>query len=78
MPEPLPPQPVSVFEIGVRFNHHPPSEDQQNRMATLRSAYKELALLLVDLTPPSREQSLALTALEQVGLYANAAIARRE
>jgi hypothetical protein len=34
--------------------------------------------MILDLTPESREQSLAITHLEQATMWANAAIARRE
>ncbi len=39
---------------------------------------KEFALFIVENTPSSREQSLALTALEESVFWTNAAIARNE
>ena len=36
------------------------------------------ATMIVELTPPSREQSLALTKLSEASMHANAAIARDE
>jgi hypothetical protein len=44
----------------------------------LRDATKNLAHLIINLTPSSREQSLALTHLEEAVMFANAAIARNE
>lgn len=44
----------------------------------LRDAGHELAKLINDKTPASREQSLALTHLEDAVMWANAAIARNE
>ncbi len=60
------------------FTYHAPKDDQVERYGQLRDKAKELALLIVELTPSSREQSLALTYLEQASMMANAAIARNE
>lgn len=60
------------------FTYHPPILDQPSRYVQLRDAAKELALLIVTQTPPSREQSLAITHLEQSIFFSNAAIARHE
>ena len=64
-------------EIETRFTYHAPFADQPRLYETLRSAGKQLAYLILDSTPESREQSLAITALEQAIMWANAAIARR-
>lgn len=69
---------VDRDEIANRFTYHAPKEDQPARYEALRAKAKELALLMVDLTPASREQSLALTALEVSVMHANSAIARHE
>lgn len=60
------------------FVFHPVKGDQGERYQQIRDGCKHLAWLIVETTPPSREQSLALTALEQVSFNANAAIARYE
>ena len=60
------------------FIYHPPKGDQQERYVKLRENAKFLAHLIVESTPASREQSLALTYLENAVFYANAAIARNE
>jgi hypothetical protein len=60
------------------FTYHAPKPGQQERYQALREKAKELALLIVELTPASREQSLALTQLEYASMMANAAIARNE
>jgi len=67
-----------LLELEVRFTYHPPREDQVPRYNRLRSIALAFARDLVELTPESREQSLALTHLDQVVMFANAAIARRE
>jgi hypothetical protein len=60
------------------FTYHKPFGDQQERYVTIRDTAKTLAVTIVTLTPPSREQSVALTLLDQVVMEANAAIARNE
>lgn len=65
-------------QIERNFTFHPPKGDQQKRYETLRKFAKALAASIVEYTPVSREQSLALTNLEQAVMWANAAIARNE
>lgn len=60
------------------FTYHSPKNDQPFKYEILRNEAKALAFNIVSLTPPSREQSLALTKLEEAIFYANAAIARNE
>lgn len=60
------------------FIYHSPKEDQTQRYVQIRDAAKNLAYLIVGSTPPSREQSVALTQLEDAVMWANAAIARNE
>lgn len=60
------------------FTYHPPKAGQPERFQTIREMAKEFALHLAESTPASREQSLALTALEEAVFWANAAIARNE
>jgi hypothetical protein len=64
--------------IANDFTHHPPKGDQVERYAMIRAGAKTLAGDILLLTPASREQSLALTNLEQAVMWANAAIARNE
>lgn len=65
-------------QIEKTFTYHAPKDDQPERYVTLRDAAKNLAYLIVKNTPSSREQSLAITHLEESIFYANAAIARNE
>lgn len=60
------------------FTYHPPKDGQQERYQGVRDVAKVLAYTIVQNTPSSREQSLALTNLEQAVFWANAAIARSE
>lgn len=65
-------------EIERRFTYHPPKGDQPTRYDEIRRQARDLAHNLASLTPESREQSLAITALEECVMWANAAVARRE
>lgn len=60
------------------FSYHAPKDDQQERYVTIRDGAKSLAYIICSCTPLSREQSVALTLLDQVVMEANAAIARNE
>ena len=74
----LPPEPFPNPELEKRFTYHAPKGDQPMRYERLRATAKHLAYRIADDTPASREQSLALTHLEEVVFWANAAIARNE
>lgn len=65
-------------DLDRRFTYHPPKGDQQARYVSLRNKARELAEMIMALTPASREQSLALTHLEESNFWANAGIARNE
>lgn len=65
-------------DLRNRFTHHPPQPGQITRYVDIRDHAHELALRIVEETPKSREQALALTNLEQAVFWANAAIARNE
>lgn len=65
-------------QLDKIFTYHAPKDDQPERYVAMRDQAKELAYNIVKNTPPSREQSLAITHLEEAIFYANAAIARNE
>ena len=65
-------------ELTNRFTYHKPGGNQGVRYESIRALAKGLADHIVANTPESREQSLAITELEQAVFWANAAIARRE
>jgi hypothetical protein len=69
---------VSNEEIENRFSYHSPKGDQPQRYENIRAHAKALAEVIVNFTPESREQALALTHLDSVVMFANASIARRE
>lgn len=65
-------------DIENRFSFHAPKNDQTERYAKITEAFKEFALLIADLTPESREQSIALTKLWEARMAANGSIAVNE
>lgn len=66
------------YDIENIFKYHAPKPGQQEKYEGLRAAAKSLAADIMLKTPPSREQSLALTKLEEAIFWANASIARNE
>lgn len=65
-------------DIEKRFTYHAPKPGQPERYLVLREAGKQLALLITEACPQGREQSLAITKVEEAIFWANAAIARGE
>lgn len=70
---------IDASEIERRFDYAG-EPDQVRKIAhvALRLAMKRTAELVIGETPAGREQSLALTKLEEALMWANAAIARPE
>lgn len=69
--------PKSSADIDNRFAYHPADTNEKRfAHADVRRACKTLAHQLDRDIPPGREKALALTQLEQVMFWANAAIAR--
>lgn len=64
------------YDESIIYEYHPSRPEDVAAYVRIRDKSKELALLLRELCPPSRELSIARTHLEQVGMLANAAIAR--
>jgi hypothetical protein len=67
-----------LARVGKDFSYHPPKDDQPARYVEIRDTAAAVALGLMQNCPPSRERSLALTALEECVMWANASIARNE
>ncbi|WP_240371688.1 Acb2/Tad1 domain-containing protein [Anoxybacteroides rupiense] len=65
-------------QIENNFRYHAPKEGQPEKYQAIREKAKELAYLMDELCPNSREKSLAFTNLEQSVMWANASIARNE
>lgn len=62
--------------IENNFKYHAPKEGQPEKYEALRAKAKELAYLIDEMCPNSREKSTAITHLETSVMWANAAIAR--
>lgn len=60
------------------YTYHTPKDDQTERYGEIRAKARELAELIEDCCPDSREKSLANTRLEEAVMWANASIARNE
>jgi len=65
-------------ELETRFSYHAPKPGQPEKYTALRDMVKSLAYMIDALVPESREKALALTHLDEVVMFANAGIARRE
>lgn len=67
---------VSENEIHDRFRHHPPKTQARiDNHEGVRERAAALAVWLNEALPESREKSLALTALQEAAMWANAAVA---
>lgn len=69
---------ITRDELDRRFQYHPPVEPgKKEAHEEVRSIMLEAADKVIELTgPPSREQSTAITKIEEAMFWANAAIAR--
>ena len=65
-------------QIENNFKYHSPKEGQPEKYTAIREKAKELAYMIDELCPNSREKSLAITNLEQSVMWANASIAINE
>lgn len=63
-------------QIENNFKHHTPKEGQPAKYEAIRNKAKELAVLIDEEVPNSREKALAMTNLEQAVMWANAGVAR--
>ena len=65
-------------DMQKRFTYHAPKEGQPGRYEVLRKYGHLMAHTILQETPISREQSVAITKVEEAVFWANAAIARNE
>lgn len=66
-------------QLHHNLTNHPPIDDVvRYAMERLRRVAKELGDEIINFVPPGREQSLALTNLEQTTMWAIAGIARNQ
>jgi hypothetical protein len=69
---------MTQADLENRFTYHAPKDGQPLRYEAIRAAGKEFARLIVSECPDGREQSLAVTHIEEAVFWANASIARHE
>lgn len=62
--------------IEKNFKYHTPKQGQPEKYEVIREKAKELAYLIEEVCPNSREKSVAMTNLETTVMWANASIAR--
>lgn len=62
--------------IENTYIHHPADSAQEKKYSRIRVKAKELAYIIEEECPDSREKSLAMTKLEEASMWANASIAR--
>lgn len=63
-------------QIENNFSYHSPKEGQPEKYTAIREKAKELAYLIEEECPNSREKAVAITNLETAVFWANASIAR--
>ena len=66
---------ITKGNLDEVFTYHPPTPEQQNRYQMITKAAKEFAEVVLTACPGSREQSIALTHIQEARMMANAAIA---
>lgn len=69
---------VSQADLANWFTYHAPTGTQQSRYGALRAKAKELAELIVALTPVSPDQTAAIRKLRECLMTANLSIACNE
>ena len=67
---------MNLERIAINFTYHPPEGHEIAKYKRIRERAHDLAILIWDDCPDSRERSLAFTKLEEVVMWANASIAR--
>lgn len=71
------PRGITQEDLENRFTFHPVKDDEQAaKYEQIRDVAGSFSSMIVGLCPPGREVSLAITAIEEAVMWANAAIAR--
>ncbi len=69
---------ISEEDLANRFTYHAPKEGQPEQYSLIRAIAHSYATQINEMCPDGREKALALTKLEEVVFWANAAIARQK
>ena len=64
------------IDVDNVFTYHAPKPGQPEKYEAIRDKAKEFCQLIDELTPESREQSIAATKIEEAVMWANAGLAR--
>lgn len=68
---------MNTRDLEHRFNYHPAdTEEKKNLHSSVRAHCLGLSKYLNEILPEGRELSLAITHLEEVMMWSNAALAR--
>ena len=66
---------ITQEHLDAYFTYHPPQKDDQGHFAAMSDSFMMAAQAIVNHTPPSAEQTLAIRKLQEARMWANAAIA---
>jgi hypothetical protein len=66
---------ITKEHVDAFFTYHPPGQDDIPKYTAIREHAKQLALVIVEHTPPSADQTAAIRLLRECVMTANAAIA---
>ncbi len=66
---------ITEADITNWFTYHSPSVDDQENYVAIRDKARELALVILNRTPPSVDQSASIRLLREAVMTANASIA---
>jgi len=69
---------ITNLDISHRFSYRKPDAQKQKAHEHTRAEYYRLGETMARVLPESREKSLAITALEESLMWANAALARND
>lgn len=70
--------PIPQSDLDNWFRYHAPQDDQAERYEKIRAAGKVFAEAVLDLTPSSADQTVAIRKIREAVYSANAAIACNE
>ena len=62
--------------LDYNFNHHSPTSEQIEKYDAIRDKFKEVAELICEICPESRERTESMVNIEQAMFWANASVAR--
>lgn len=67
---------MDIADLQSRFTYHMIDKSQEDKMKQVRMNLLNVAILIDELSPDSREKSLAITSLETAMFWANSSVSR--